>query len=413
MSFADTIVALATASGPSGIAVIRASGSEAFGLVKHLTGKPVEPGRFSLRRVVWEGRLLDKAIVLAFAAPHSYTGEDVVEFQCHGGDVTSRRILEALIAAGARLAKRGEFTARALLNGRIDYAQAEGTLNLIEARTARAADAALRVLDGSQRKGERALYEEALAISAELEHALDLDEEELGESFVPRLAVRLASLRAKMELELRRVHEGHLLSSGALVVLAGPPNAGKSALMNALLESDRVLVSERPGTTRDSVEDWLSLEGWPIRLVDTAGLRETDDAIEAEGVRRAKDLIARADIVLVLGGAKIEAANTIILHAKCDLGRGEGLNVSAKTGEGLDELKRALVARLETLVPEASALRAEPLIAALAEMPREIADLVLTANAMRSVAEKLGDLVGAIYSEDLLDNLFSRFCVGK
>ncbi len=413
MSFADTIVALATASGPSGIAVIRASGSEVFGLAKHLTGKPVEPGRFSLRRVVWEGRLLDKAIVLAFAAPHSYTGEDVVEFQCHGGDVTSRRILEALIAAGARLAKRGEFTARALLNGRIDYAQAEGTLNLIEARTARAADAALRVLDGSQRKGERALYEEALAISAELEHALDLDEEELGESFVPRLAVRLASLRSKMELELRRVHEGHLLSSGALVVLAGPPNAGKSSLMNALLESDRVLVSERPGTTRDSVEDWLSLEGWPIRLVDTAGLRETDDAIEAEGVRRAKDLIARADIVLVLGGAKIEAANTIILHAKCDLGRGEGLNVSAKTGEGLDELKRALVARLETLVPEASALRAEPLIAALAEMPREIADLVLTANAMRSVAEKLGDLVGAIYSEDLLDNLFSRFCVGK
>ena len=439
----DTIAAIATAPGRGGVAVVRVSGSEAFSVAEKLTGKTWGARATRETREVGFARIhplvspaahvplvIDEAVLLAFKAPHSYTGEDVVEFQCHGGAVTPRRVLEACLAAGARLAHRGEFTQRAFLNGKLDYAQAGSVLDLIDAKTPRAADAALEGLSGRRRCECRALYESALDLSARLEHALDIDESELPAEYLSSINSQLSTLNSQLRAAISKAAESRLLRSGSLVVLAGPPNAGKSSLMNALLEENRAIVSEIPGTTRDSIEAWIDLDGWPIRLVDTAGLREAKDEVEGEGVRRAEDLLSRADLVLWLGDPSSvfrPPSSVLKLHPKSDLGRGEGLNVSAKTGEGLEELKRAIVAKLEEKIaasdsgdaPEGDVAAYQEALAHLSPLipdPSSLipsSDLVLLANAVRAAAERLGAALGAIYSSDMLDKLFSRFCVGK
>ena len=427
----DTIAAVATAPGRAGVAVVRVSGPDAFAVAARLAGRVPEPGRFALRRLrdpLRSEEPVDEALVLAFRAPHSYTGEDVVEFHGHGGAVAPRRVLEACFAAGARLARRGEFTERALLNGRIDCDQAESLLDLVDAKTDRAADAALAGLAGRRRRACRELYEAALDLSTRLEHALDVDEGALPDGFAADTARRIGEPEERIGVEIRRAKERRILRDGALVVLAGPPNAGKSSLMNALLGESRVIVGEAPGTTRDAVEAWLDLEGWPVRLVDTAGLREAADAVEAEGVRRAEAIMARADVVVRLvppGATPPEGATPgdVLVSSKCDLGRGRWTNVSAKTGEGLDDLRRAVVARLEAKASAAPGAEAAPAVdegdvSAFAAAGRLLADAapedpVLAANAVRAAAELLGERAGATYSADLLENLFSRFCVGK
>ena len=425
MILGDTIAAIATAPGRGGVAIVRVSGSEAFSIAERLTGiRDQGPG-------IRVGRIahVDEGVILFFKGPHSYTGEDVVEFQCHGGAVTPRRILEACLAAGARLARRGEFTERAFLNGKLDYGQAESVLDLIDAKTARAADAALEGLAGRKRRALKALYDRALDLSTQLEHALDVAEDELPAGFLASVASSASSLKSSLRDAIRRSTEGRLLQRGALVVLAGPPNAGKSSLLNALLEENRAIVSDIPGTTRDSIEAWIDLDGWPIRLVDTAGLRESADEVEGEGVKRAEELLLKADLVLWMGTPSFVSrlpSRVLRLHPKCDLGRGDGLNVSAKTGEGLDELKRAIVAKLETQIaasdageaPEGDVVAYQEALAFLdggreTEDARRDEDLVLLANGVRAAAERLGAAVGATYSADMLDNLFSRFCVGK
>ena len=297
----DTIAAIATAPGRGGVAVVRVSGSEAFSIAERLTGIRDQGSGIRVGRIA----NVDEGVILFFKGPHSYTGEDVVEFQCHGGTVTPRRVLEACLAGGARLARRGEFTERAFLNGKLDYDQAESVLDLVDAKTARAADAALEGLSGRKRRELKSLYDSALDLSTRLEHALDVDEGELADDYVRELGSQISDLRSQISGALRRANEGKILREGALVVLAGPPNAGKSSLMNALLEENRAIVSDIPGTTRDSIEEWLDLDGWPIRLVDTAGLRTSQDEVEGEGVRRAEDLIAKADLVLWLRNSEV------------------------------------------------------------------------------------------------------------
>ena len=429
-----TIAAIATAPGRGGIAVVRVSGPEALAIARTLAGREVEPGRIvhaALRDGA--GRLLDEAVVLAFRNPHSYTGEDVVEFQCHGGSVTPRRILEACFAAGARLARRGEFTERAFLNGKLDLSEAESVIELVDAKTDRAADDALARLGGAKKAEYRALYDRALELSTTVEHALDVAEDELPPNFIPDLQRGIAALRVSVATTRKRARGGRLLREGALVVLAGPPNAGKSSLMNALLGECRAIVSATPGTTRDSIEEGIDLDGWPVRLVDTAGLRTTDDSVEAEGVKRAESLVERADIVLLLGNPEELAhaespcaanrPNVIPVLSKSDLFPtcAAPIRVSSVTGEGLEELKAAIVSRLEVLagtvtdgyssVSERERSLLQVALAALADSGAD--DLVLLANALRTCAETLGALIGATYSSDLLDSLFSRFCVGK
>lgn len=404
-----TIAAIATASGPAGVAIVRVSGPDAYAVASRVAARKLRPGLQFVRMA------LDECVVLGFVAPKSYTGEDVVEFQCHGGSVVPRRILEALFSAGARLARRGEFTERAFLNGKLDYDQAESVLDLINAKTTRAAEVAREGLAGKRVKTYAALYDRALTLSSELEHSLDIDEGELPESFFVSLRASLELLRSQLEDAIKSIREGKLLREGALVVLAGPPNAGKSSLMNALLRENRAIVSDIPGTTRDTIEEWTDLAGYPVRLVDTAGLRETSDRIEAEGVKRARDLISRADVLLNLGANDLGG---IKLHAKCDLGgEGEGLRVSAKTGEGLEELEKAIVKELERKA-ERSPSPDESALSTLLEVRETLFrvapdDLVLAANDLRRASERLGSLVGATYSSDLLSRLFSRFCVGK
>ena len=386
--------------------------------------------------------LIDTAVVIAFKSPHSYTGEDVVEFQCHGGAVAPRRVLEACFAAGARLARRGEFTERAFLNGKLTYEQAEGVLDLVNAKTDRAADAALAGLAGARRAEMRAIYEELLALSSAVEHALDVSEEELPDGFTENLLAGVASVDARLECARRRLREGKILREGALVVIAGAPNAGKSSLMNALLGERRAIVSDVPGTTRDSIEEWLDVGGWPVRLVDTAGLRETDDAIEGEGVERARELVARADVVVRLTPAgepfdsrqsavDCRGPSVIDVLSKCDLSSNlqpstfnlsSPIPVSSVTGEGLDALRGAIAAELARRADEGRADSAgegfsggdaAALARARAALAAPSRDLVLLANALRGAAGALGEAIGAEYSADLLDALFSRFCVGK
>ena len=486
----DTIAAVATAQGRGGVAIVRVSGPDAFVVAERLTGRRPQPRRVSLESIrvslgsdrvdLGSNRvelgsmslsptdskttlndfnstpddpkmtlrdpnvtIIDTAVVIAFKSPHSYTGEDVVEFQCHGGAVAPRRVLEACFAAGARLARRGEFTERAFLNGKLTYEQAEGVLDLVNAKTDRAADAALAGLAGARRAEMRAIYEELLALSSAVEHALDVSEEELPDGFTENLLAGVASVDARLECARRRLREGKILREGALVVIAGAPNAGKSSLMNALLGERRAIVSDVPGTTRDSIEEWLDVGGWPVRLVDTAGLRETDDAIEGEGVERARELVARADVVIRLTPAPLAsllplatshsgAAEGFVIDviSKCDLDvrdeRGErdaaGLRVSSKTGEGLDALRGAIAAELARRADEGRADSAgegfsggdaEAVAKARAALAAPSRDLVLLANALRGAAVALGEATGAEYSADLIDALFSRFCVGK
>ena len=473
MSLGDTIAAVATAPGRGGVAVVRVSGPEAFQVAERLTGRAPKPRRVSLESISDpNSTLIDTAVVLAFKGPNSYTGEDVVEFQCHGGSVTPRRVLEACLASGARLAHRGEFTERAFLNGKLSYEEAESVLDLVDAKTDRAADAALRGVSGERCKATREIYDALVDLSSTAEHALDVSEDELPDGFLDRIAASVASIASRLDDAIRRAKEGKILRDGALVVIAGPPNAGKSSLLNALLGESRAIVSATPGTTRDSIEEWFDIGGWPVRLVDTAGLRETGDAIEGEGVARARDLMKRADIVLNLTpageealkveklkvescveaetvGSRLSAAGScgssiIDVLSKCDLSSNLQLStfqpstfnlsspipVSSKTGEGLDALRGAIAAELERKAAEpgdagsalgrdASALiEARALLSQTPPLPHSSTpplppDLVLLANRVRAAAERLGEAVGATYSADMLDALFSRFCVGK
>ena len=439
----ETIAAIATAPGRGGVAVVRISGPDAFRVAAAVCGRRVESaqaGRFfhSTFRDPACGSPLDDGLLLVFAAPRSYTGEDVVELQGHGGSVAPRRVLEACLAAGARLACRGEFTERAFLNGRLDLGAAEAVIDLVDAKTARAADDAVARLAGAASRPFERMYADAIDLSSRVEHALDFSEDELPPGFDAALAAGVDALSSRVEAKLSTAREGRILREGALVVLAGPPNAGKSSLLNALLGADRAIVSATAGTTRDAIEDWAEIGGWPVRLVDTAGLRATGDAVEAEGVARAEDLIARADLVLRLSpadaepsaaGAAGDSPREIRVCSKCDLGAmspSGARRVSARTGEGLDALRGDIANRLAKLAARrdeetgadvttrqrACLLDAQGALAR-ARSALDLPDLVLAANELRAAAEAIGRVLGKVYSDDLLDALFSRFCVGK
>lgn len=462
MNNSETIAAIATAPGRGGVAVVRVSGSQAYYVASTLTGRTVDvslAGRFFHAHFHACGEVIDDGLVLVFGAPHSYTGEDVVELQGHGGSVTPRRVLEACLAAGARLARRGEFTERAFLNGRLDLGAAEAVIDLVDARTERAADDAVARLGGAGAKKLEELYLSTIDLSSRIEHSLDFEEEELPLDFRESLLIGINKLTDTVRRSLSTAREGRMLREGALVVLAGAPNAGKSSLLNALLGTGRAIVSDEAGTTRDSIEEWMEIDGWPVRLVDTAGLRIAVGAIESEGVARAEALIEEADIVLRLVSAETVTqpiANgderEISIISKCDLLAAnqftEGIvscsqesvsdgamasvmnaapiMISSKTGIGLDTLKSAIAARLVQLAAKDSeetgadvtTRQKECLLGAQDSLERAVAalessDWVVAANELRAAAESFGRVLGKVYSEDLLDALFSRFCVGK
>jgi tRNA modification GTPase len=422
----ETIFALSSGRPPAAIAVVRISGPQAHAAAAQLAGALPEPRGIALRelRNPLSGELLDQALVLRFDSPASSTGEDSVEFQCHGGRAVVDAVLGALASFdGLRMAEPGEFTRRAFDNGRIDLTEAEGLADLIEAETESQRKAALALAEGGLRKQIESWLERLLALSAEAERTIDYDESD--ERVDEALVRECGTLAAELQSWLSRPR-AEPLKDGVRVVVAGPPNAGKSSLVNAIAGEDRAIVTDVPGTTRDHIEVPLSLAGVPILLTDTAGLRETDDEVEAIGVVRAAALAERADVLVWLGEAIApDHPRLIRVHAKADLPeRGEApagaLLVSAHTGAGLSELLTCIAANAKLLLPGEDALALNrrqarhigEAAAALDEAARA-EDTVIVAESLRLARSAFDRLTGRAGVEDVLDALFSRFCLGK
>lgn len=372
-----------------------------------------------------DGSLIDEALVLAFAAPNSATGEDVVEFHCHGGRAVVDSLLQALAGIdGLRAAEPGEFTRRAFVHGRIDLTEAEGLADLLEAETEAQRRAALALADGSLKRQIAAWQERLLSLSAQAERAIDYaDEHDTPMDLSLFGAVEEFGQELQSWLERPRLEP---LMDGIRVVVAGPPNAGKSSLINSLTGEDRAIVTATPGTTRDYIDVPLVLGGVPIILTDTAGLRESADAVEAIGVERAEKLIELADILLWLGDPADAPAHKrlVQLHPKADLGvdaiGDDVLAVSAKTGQGLSELAGRIAEMAGQFVPADNAIalnqRQAALIGEAEAAVRESAasgDLVIVADGLRVARGAFDRITGRAGVEDLLDSLFARFCLGK
>ncbi|WP_028968665.1 tRNA uridine-5-carboxymethylaminomethyl(34) synthesis GTPase MnmE [Sphingomonas sp. URHD0057] len=417
----DTIFALSSGRPPAAIAVIRISGAVAHEAARRMAGLLPDARHAALRELRDPATCerLDEALVLRFDAPASSTGEDSVEFHCHGGRAVVDAVLRTLGQLdGLREAEPGEFTRRAFENGRIDLTEAEGLADLIEAETESQRKAALALAEGGLRRQLTEWQDRLLDLSAAAERAIDYDEDD--SAIDPSLLTGVAALVAELDQWLARPRI-EPLKDGVRVVVAGPPNAGKSSLVNAVAGVERAIVTDVPGTTRDHIEVPLAIAGLPILLTDTAGLRTTEDQVEAIGVERANQLAAAADILLWLGEPNAAPPGAILVHARADM-RGpapEGsLAVSAKTGVGLTELLDRVAQAAKPLLPGEGAIalnrRQAKLLAeardALATPTREA---VLVAENLRLARGAFDRLTGRAGVEDVLDTLFSRFCLGK
>lgn len=442
----DTIVALATAAGRGAIAVIRLSGARAIDIARALGASGLQPRRairVALRHP--NGEPLDDALITWFAAPRSYTGDEVVEIATHGGHVVPALVLAACVAAGARSATPGEFTRRAVLNGRMDLVQAEAVADLIDARTTAMHRQALSQLDGGLSRRLLALRDDVIHLEALIAYDIDFPEEDDGPIAPARIKKAAESLRDALRALLHTAPQAAVLRDGVLVVIAGPPNAGKSSLFNALLGESRALVTSIAGTTRDAIEVVLDRAPLPLRFVDTAGLRETDDEIERLGIEVSTRYLGQAQVVLACGvsAVDIEATHAVIasrtggtvirVRTKADLdvsaSDGQVLRVSAETGQGLWELLEAIdrAAMASSVVLPAGAdvlVTRERHRAGLASAHDELTEFLLAwesgalpapvaAVHLYAAREALSDLIGIVDTEDVLDRVFREFCIGK
>lgn len=449
MKSADTIAAIATPPGRGGIGVVRISGHNLLPMAAILSGKPVE--RILPRRaqrtdfLAADGGLLDQGLMIFFPAPHSFTGEDVLELHGHGGPVVMHALLSRCLELGARLAEPGEFTRRAFENDKIDLAQAEAVADLIEAASLAAARAALRSLSGEFSRAVRVLTDGLIELRSLIEATLDFPEEEIDPLTDTDIVPRLEKLRADLARLLTRAREGSVLRSGLTVVLAGLPNVGKSSLLNRLAGEERAIVSDIAGTTRDAVRETILVEGIPVSIIDTAGLRDTEDAVEKIGIARTWQEIAKADAILQIVDARSGVTpadqaiavrlpagiERIVIENKCDLAQlspiryeAHGqvhLRLSAKTGGGIDLLHDELlrIAGWHSHGEDALLARARHL-AALQEAEAhlntahdQLGQLELAAEELRLAQRALATITGEVTADDLLGVIFGRFCIGK
>lgn len=437
---ADPIVALATPPGRSALAVVRVSGEGAFAVARRVVaGFRTDPPRTVTLATFHaaDGTPIDRGLYTVFPAPASYTGDDVVELSCHGGLAVPARLVAALEAAGARAAAPGEFTRRAVLNRKLDLLQAEAVGDLIDATAPAQARAALSQLEGSLSRRLEALRAALVELHALLGYEIDFPDEDDGPVPLGRIGAEAVAVRGRIEQLLATAPAGERLREGALVVLAGRPNAGKSSLFNALLGSERALVTEVAGTTRDAIEAPTDAMGWPIRLVDTAGLWEPADAIDRLGVGVSRRWLAAADLVLLcIDGHRapgddeaevLRGRSAVVVRTKSDVHGAGSDAVSAETGEGLDRLRtriaeelfgaRAALADLEPGISRerhrtALARARDALTAALPHLAPG-GEAVLAAHHVREAASALDVLVGAIDVDEVLGRVFASFCVGK
>ena len=443
----DTIAAQATARGAAGVGVLRASGPDVPAIAESILGHMPQPRHAHLCTVRdADGAALDQALLLYFPAPNSYTGEHVLELHGHGSPVLLDLLLKRLLELGARLARPGEFTERAFLNGKLDLAQAEAVADLIAAGSEASARAALRSLEGEFSRRVRELVEACIALRIWIEAAIDFPEEEIDFLAAPEPKQKLAELKTQLADLLASSRRGVRLGRGLHAVIIGRPNAGKSSLLNALSGSARAIVTEVPGTTRDLIRAHIDIDGVGLSLVDTAGLHEASDAIEREGIRRAREEMARADLgLLVTDDAHVEAdlallqelpasAQRLIVHNKIDLDdasprreareHGEHLWLSALDGRGLDLLHASLkrLSGVEAAGEDAVSARARH-VAALetAAQHLDAAEQALiedqagevAAEELRGMQQALAEITGQFSSDDLLGRIFADFCIGK
>ena len=441
----DTIAAIATAPGRAGIGVVRVSGGSARQVMLGIVGRCLEPRHAAV--VCFrdaDGAPIDEGVALYFASPQSYTGEDVLELQGHGGPVVLRLVLQRCVELGARMAQPGEFTRRAYLNGKLDLAQAESVADLIDAATAHAARSALRSLQGEFSSKINEVKARVVELRARVEATLDFPDEDVDALEHATVREGLAEARAALEVVLAAAARGSVLREGLHLVIAGRPNVGKSSLLNRLAGAELAIVTDIPGTTRDPVREALAVGGVPVHVVDTAGLRETTDPVERIGVERAWDVIAKADAVMLVADAtsgmaeadmaiarrmppglkRLRVMNKIDLMGR-EAAREEGADetvlwLSARTGDGIDLLRSAILELAGWHHPTESAFLArERHLSALRTAQSHLvaaaqaAQLEFLAEELRLAQEQLSLITGEFTADDLLGEIFSRFCIGK
>ena len=451
----DTIAAVATPFGEGAIAMLRLSGPAALeiaGRVCTMAGaanrRPADlPPRRSYRATLLgaDGHALDEVLVSVYRAPASYTGENLVEITCHGGILVTRHALDALLSAGERPAAPGEFTQRAFLNGKLDLTQAEAVMDLIGAQTDLALRAASEQLAG--RLGQRvgALREELLSLVAHVEAYIDFPDEEIDPDTGATLLGRFDGVLATLDALLATAGQGRILREGVRTVIYGEPNVGKSSLLNALVGHERAIVSETPGTTRDTVEEFINVRGLPLRLIDTAGLRETADPVENAGIARTRETLARADLALrLVDGSQPpsksdltepSAAAQLLILNKTDLGTDPtwqaadartAIRISCRTGEGMDTLANAIHERVTggqlAWDPSGAAINARHQhCLQRARESMQAARVALAAGTspefvaldLRAALDAVGEVIGGVDTEEILGRIFSTFCIGK
>ncbi len=447
--FEETIAGIATAPGGA-IGIIRLSGTEALSIALKVwkglkEDVQPEPRRMYLGNCVDENDSIEQALLVYMPGPNSYTGENVVELQCHGGAFSSRMLLAALLKNGARHADAGEFTRRAFINGKMDLTQAEAVIDIIQAHSQMALHAANRQLDGAIGLRANAIYDQAEHLLSEIEVRMDFVEEDLDFESGRDLTHRLNELVGDVSKLKQSKNEGEILRHGIKIVLGGAPNAGKSSMMNQFLGRDRAIVTDIPGTTRDVLEEFAHIRGIPVRLFDTAGIREAEDKVEQIGVDRSKSYLEEAQIILwmvdstdpesmqEMPAGLLEREELIIVANKCDSPDAKELKVpenipvvktSAITGEGFDQMLNAIETMVwkyphtEDIDVAVNSRHAELLERAESEL-NEVLDAIdmeeweIVAVALRGVLHHIGSITGKAVSPDILDNIFSRFCIGK
>jgi tRNA modification GTPase len=442
----ETIAAIATPPGEGALAVIRISGEKALSVADKVFRATKLPSAIEERRVVFgkivdaAGSVLDEVLLTVFRNPRSYTGEDLVEISGNGGPVVASRVLGAVLAAGARMARPGEFTERAFHNGKLDLTQAEAVMDLINAQTDRAAKAAAGQLEGRLGSEIHALRAQLLETVAHLEAFIDFPEEGIDPESGEVLRKRMESIRGHLDGLLATANEGRLLREGITLALCGAPNAGKSSLLNRLLGMERAIVSETAGTTRDTIEERASLGGYPFRVIDTAGLRETEDPVEREGVERARRAAEAADLRIHLVDAAEKGspsplfADELLVLNKVDLvterdALPSGIQISCRSGEGIETLVQAILAKatgrssaLGEAAPDVTAINTrhrDCLLKARGHLDAAISLLEsgeppeLVAVELRSALGDVGEIVGEAGTEEILGKIFSSFCIGK
>lgn len=441
----DSIAAIATAAGRGGIGVVRVSGQNLAALAAAVLGKtPIPRYATYVSFLDGQGRVMDQGIALFFPAPHSYTGEDILELQGHGGAAVLQLVLQRCLELGARLALPGEFTQRAFLNGKLDLAQAESVADLIDAATSQAARSAMRSLQGDFSRAIRQLVDELIRLRMLVEAMLDFPEEEIEMTDLAQRETWLAKLRAELESILNLAQQGSLLREGAHIVLIGQPNVGKSSLLNRLSGEEVALVSETPGTTRDVIRQAIQIGGVPLHIIDTAGLRESQDAVEQMGMARTRSTMQKADAILILLDAgcgmsaedrkildelppdipRLHIFNKIDLLAQTprveDLGAESHIYLSAKTGAGLELLRDKLLVLIGWHQDAGVFMARERHVRALLSARDylqcavgEASRAEIFAEDLRLAQEQLASITGEFTADDLLGEIFSRFCIGK